>query len=255
MWPLLAVLVGRPILFPAAVWLMVTSVLMRLDSVYPAVALARIDGLALGTILAGLLDLRSENHFVNLRVMNISSRCGMRKIKNNLIRSLQMPADIGYPHFATLRRSWKPNAALVIAGIVGLLFVSGPLAQHEEPIPGISGCGPWSILAVNLVYFSVVGLIVLNTGHLLLSPLRWSPLLYIGRVSYGIYLYNFSVIEAIQSYFGCRSLVTDLLAAGLSVLAGVISWEVLEKPLCNLKRPFPLPNCTLPELTAVIRPT
>ena len=79
-------------------------------------------------------------------------------------------------------------------------------------------------------------------GDHVLAPLRWRPLRYIGQVSYGLYLYHFLVIESVHKYFGLRSLTTDLSAAVLSVLASVISWECLEKPIGNLKRWFPYEN-------------
>jgi peptidoglycan/LPS O-acetylase OafA/YrhL len=53
------------------------------------------------------------------------------------------------------------------------------------------------------------------------------------------HLYHFLVIEAVQGHFGYRSLATDLAAAALSILAGAISWEVLEEPVGSLKRWFP----------------
>ena len=154
-----------------------------------------------------------------------------------------------------LGRSWQCSSSTRLYGNLGWrtsrwppwafsdfsFFPARPLT-YEEPIPGITGCGPLSILATNVIYFSIVGLVVLNTGHHVLAPLRWRPLRYIGQVSYGLYLYHFLVIESLHKYFGPRSLTTDLAAAVLSVLAGVISWECLEKPIGNLKRWFPYEN-------------
>lgn len=46
------------------------------------------------------------------------------------------------------------------------------------------------------------------------------------------------VIEGVQRYLGEVSLAADLAAVALTILAGAISWEVLEKPVGNLKRSF-----------------
>lgn len=238
-WPLLVVVSGRGMLVPAALWLVVTSVAMRLEGVFPAVALARGDGLALGSILALAL-----NRWAACRPACPSTPAA------SVVGALPWPPTFeACPEAAArtarptgTRRSWLPSAMLIAAGAVGLFFVSGPLPRGEEPIPGVCGCGPWSILAVNVIYTSLVGLVVLYTGHRLLAPLRWPPLLYIGRISYGIYLYNLLIIEYVHCYFGSGSVAADLAAFGLSVLAGAISWELLEKPVAKLKRWFPYPE-------------
>ena len=64
------------------------------------------------------------------------------------------------------------------------------------------------------------------------------PLIYIGQVSYGIYLFHPLVIVTVRKHFGDQSLATDLAAVALSVLAGMVSWQFIEKPLGNLKRWF-----------------
>lgn len=240
-WPLLVVVSGRWMLAPAAVWLVVTSMVMRLQGVFPAVALARGDGLALGSILALAL-----NRWAASRPACPSTPAASVVVSppsSPTIEACPGPEAAARPARPTgPRRSWLPSAMLLAAGAVGLFFVSGPLPRGEEPIPGICGCGPWSILAVNVIYTSLAGLVVLNTGSSLLAPLRWSPLLYIGRISYGIYLYNLLIIEYVHRYFGSGSVAADLAAAGFSILAGAISWELLEKPVGKLKRWFPYPD-------------
>ena len=148
LWPVVAVWMGRGVLVPASLWLIVTSVAMRLNGVYPAVALARADGLALGAILAVLV------------------------YRQRAINSVGRGTVGAGPHPTTPVRSWKLNVALCVTAMLGLYFGSGPLTRYEEPIPGISGCGSYSILAINVVYCSVVGLVVLNAGHRVLGPLR-----------------------------------------------------------------------------------
>lgn len=239
--PLLVVLSGRWMLVPAAFWLVATSVVMRLEGVFPAVALARGDGLALGSILALALN----------RWAACRPACPSSPAASGLATLPWPPAIEACPgneaaarpaRLTGPRRPWLPSAILIAAGAIGFFFVSGPLPRGEEPIPGVCGCGPWSILAVNVIYTSLVGLVVLHTGHRLLAPLRWPPLLYIGRISYGIYLYNLLIIESVHRYFGSGSVAVDLAAAGFSILAGAISWELLEKPVGKLKRWFPYPD-------------
>ena len=138
-----------------------------------------------------------------------------------------------------VQRPRAASALLAVTGGLALLLASGSLLHDQRPIPRAFPSGAFTILIVSVLYTSVVGLVIINTGHRRLSPLRWPPLLYLGRVSYGLYLYHYLVIESVQKYVGRRTVTSDLAAIALSILAGVISWECLEKPVGRLKRLFP----------------
>lgn len=189
--PLVILVVGRSGVIPLALWFLVDSVAARLLGLSPAVALARGDGLALGAILAVVVD----------------------------------------PGGAQPRRARFPSQAFALIGLVALAFLASPLIRREVASASVSGCGPLSIFAVNLVYFSLVGLILRHTNHTLLLPLRGRALGYLGRVSYGIYLYHLLIIELVARHLGPRSLATDGVAVLLSLLAAVISHEFLERPV------------------------
>src|SRR5262249_15279183 len=100
-WPLLILFTGRSAIIPAALWLIVVSASARIYGMYPAIALARCDGLALGAILAVILGGDER------------SRQGTR---------------------------WR-SVALAAAGMSSLAFISGPALDLEASIPGVSGCG------------------------------------------------------------------------------------------------------------------
>jgi len=78
------------------------------------------------------------------------------------------------------------------------------------------------------------------------SVLRWSVLRYIGRISYGMYLYHFLALLIIVRV--CKKLHTGLPEAGVNrfVVAGILtvsmaalSWHLFEGPINRLKRFFP----------------
>lgn len=76
------------------------------------------------------------------------------------------------------------------------------------------------------------------------SILQFRPLVYVGAISYGLYLYHEIVstllddlIAAGTLHSGAASLVA--LKFGLTFLAAAISWKFFERPINNLKRFFP----------------
>jgi peptidoglycan/LPS O-acetylase OafA/YrhL len=93
-------------------------------------------------------------------------------------------------------------------------------------------------------------------GHFL----GWSPMVYLGRISYGIYVYHVFIIILVSPLLVPYGLSADLNAAGritvlflLTVMLASISWHVMEKPLIAWKdewgkrplRPAPEPEAAL----------
>lgn len=76
--------------------------------------------------------------------------------------------------------------------------------------------------------------------------LAWSPLLYIGKISYGIYVIHFFMIELNKYLFSLADLDFDLLPVPVQVildcaatiLLATLSWYAFESPLNGLKRYF-----------------
>lgn len=101
---------------------------------------------------------------------------------------------------------------------------------------------PWpglTILALNLVFFALIGLVYMNAGHAVLHPLRNRWLVYLGQMSYGIELYHFRVFAGVSGT--CDLLgwntgpLVKLLRWTLVLAVPVISWEFIEKPILSLK--------------------
>ncbi len=74
------------------------------------------------------------------------------------------------------------------------------------------------------------------------AALRWSPLAYIGRISYGIYLWHYLLI-----WWGLPWPVV----VGISVLVASLSYALIERPFLRLKdRLRPLPGAPVEAATA-----
>ncbi|MBM2803374.1 MAG: hypothetical protein HW419_1267 [Deltaproteobacteria bacterium] len=71
--------------------------------------------------------------------------------------------------------------------------------------------------------------------------LDWWPLRYLGKISYGLYLYHYfmpRVLQSAMNSFGLAqpgNLAATLLAFLLTLLAAVLSWHLVEKPISQLK--------------------
>ena len=66
--------------------------------------------------------------------------------------------------------------------------------------------------------------------------------MYLGKISYGLYLYHVIVIEIfnnLQSSLGERHVWwLQLATITLSIVAAVVSWEFVERPILELKDKF-----------------
>jgi peptidoglycan/LPS O-acetylase OafA/YrhL len=130
-------------------------------------------------------------------------------------------------------------------GVLAVLGVSGVIAIAAAlhlSCPDLSVSGP-GLLAINIVGMGLIGLAVTSSGSAWLAPLRWGPLTYLGKISYGLYLYHYVILEfsagqlRMWAPWGMppgRQLVTVLLC----FLAASLSWVLIEQPILGLKKRF-----------------
>jgi peptidoglycan/LPS O-acetylase OafA/YrhL len=92
--------------------------------------------------------------------------------------------------------------------------------------------------------FAVLIYCVIQRG-LWTGILESPPLRYLGRISYGLYVYHYGVIAIVAALFrkygygySMRSPQMFLAAMGATLLIATISFFLLEKPLINLKDKF-----------------
>jgi peptidoglycan/LPS O-acetylase OafA/YrhL len=72
--------------------------------------------------------------------------------------------------------------------------------------------------------------------------LGWKPIAYLGKISYGLYLYHLFVLVTCQNYVPwCQDhrLAGATVALAITIAISAISWHFIENPINELKRYFP----------------
>jgi peptidoglycan/LPS O-acetylase OafA/YrhL len=143
----------------------------------------------------------------------------------------------------------KPNVSkwTLLAPMPPLLFCFGWLCLCCGLFSGIEvrstelfSIFGYSLLA--LIFGCVVAACVRSEGSSLFAPLRWGPVLYIGTISYTMYLVH-SVIYVAVAKVLAGDIIRGLLAAFLTIGAAALSWRYFETPILRLRN---WPECSKP---------
>ena len=135
--------------------------------------------------------------------------------------------------------AWTAAAAAFVVVAVGIGL--SPENRLDAPMTGWQFLGRhwlYAVVAIGVVLPAVVG----PPGEGRIRRLLAHPaLLWVGLVSYGLYLWHNSVMEYFGEGDGGWGSFAFLLVAGLGggLLAAALSWRFLEKPILRLKRLVP----------------
>jgi peptidoglycan/LPS O-acetylase OafA/YrhL len=201
-WPPLLLLLGRRAVVPLALAAIAISTAFR-EAGGPINLLAsQADGFALGGLLAWLR--RRER---NDRLMGWAYRAIV----------------IGGP------------ALMAVAFLTRRSGSRLPLTQDQLLHPGLE------ILAVNLFYFGVIGAVSRGSGNARLAFLRWAPLVFLGQISYGLYLYHPIVgwlVSTVAERLGIAGPWLRPLLIPVFIAVAAASWRWFEQPILRLKDRF-----------------
>lgn len=211
-WPLTIWLMPRRSLVPLCAALAVMSVGLRLGGLDWTTLPARCDGFALGTILAVLVAEASP----------AAGRLGV-------LRGLFL-------------------AAMAAGGAGAAFTVSAP--SLLPAMLQVSGGANSALLVgfANILFAGLIGWLILDAGRPWAAPLRWRPLVYLGTISYGLYLYHIPVMFAVEAvarrfgagmrFDGSRSLSRSALMFAVSLAVAALSWRFIERPILRFKDRF-----------------
>jgi peptidoglycan/LPS O-acetylase OafA/YrhL len=135
---------------------------------------------------------------------------------------------------------------LAAAMAAALAYLAWSCATHgtfdylAPPQPGEHGTRAWLMFAFALLFAGLVGLVASFAGHAALGPLRLRPLVYLGQISYGLYLYHQVIYWLLDGCAIREDQPLPVAAAKLAVclVAAVLSWELVERPILALKGRF-----------------
>jgi peptidoglycan/LPS O-acetylase OafA/YrhL len=207
LWPPVVWWLGKRGLPALSLALVTISTVARAFDLSAFILITHCDGLALGGLLAGLFtganrDVESHRHVRILWVL-----------------ALLTPALLATTYLfpACLDRAWPAAAA-------------GVFERTFKP------------LFLNLGFFALVGLVVSYAGSPWLVALRDWRLVFLGTISYGLYLYHHFIFE-ICKYYDCEwgrssGFVEDVGKLLASIAVAVLSWRLIERPILSLKDRF-----------------
>jgi peptidoglycan/LPS O-acetylase OafA/YrhL len=207
LWPALVCLVGPRGVVPLAVLLAVLAIACRAIGLPPYLLVSRCDGFALGGLLAALLSARARDA---QRIQAFRWGCGL---------------------------------AIVAAAVY---LIGGMAAYGGERFFGGEHAGPlWSaptFFAICLLFAGVVGLVATSPGAPAWRVLRARSLVYVGQISYGLYLYHYVMwwlVQRLAERAGLGRPWWLALPVGVaSVGVAALSWRFVERPILALKDRF-----------------
>jgi peptidoglycan/LPS O-acetylase OafA/YrhL len=120
--------------------------------------------------------------------------------------------------------AWSRRAAA--AGIVVLVGIAATL-DVDSPLTYLAGL---TLAVAGTV--AVVRHLVLRPGGRLSRALQWMPLVFVGRISYGIYLFHLPLFQLVQHY-RLGFVPTALGEFGATFALALASWFLLERPALN----------------------
>jgi len=242
-WPPLFWWLGRKRLPLLSLSLVTLSAAARACGLSAFILITHCDGLALGGLLAGLLP--------------AATKCSGGKDSAQVGQAFQPDVRLESLTYPVLSAAAPLGADESRRGLVRLLWVlalgAAALLAVTIALPhGLDEVWPAAVpepfertfkpLFLNLVFFALVGLTVLHAGDPRLFWLRDARLVYLGSISYGLYLYHHFIFEICKYYeraFGLSpGLFWDLVKLAASVSVAMLSWQLFERPILSLKDRF-----------------
>lgn len=145
-------------------------------------------------------------------------------------------------HRATVASRWSIWFTAVLGTI--LIFAATILWEYGQRtvLQSSLGLSGQVLLFIWIIHRASIGFV---------NPVGWIlgllPLVYLGRISYGVYVLHFNVPGLLRDRlfpklglnFPNESFSKFALCASISILLATLSWYFLEKPLLSLKKSFP----------------
>jgi len=141
-----------------------------------------------------------------------------------------------------LARGHSPFGFLLVLAGPLLWLLACLLLDSRQPVAGVTAIGSAALMLSYLLI--ALGCAAILHGFCIIGPSampKWA--VYLGKISYGLYVYHVLAIELAQAWFDPKRgfpyfAASTLLAFLLTVSAAIVSYDFLEKPFLRLKRRF-----------------
>jgi len=203
-WPLLIYGFGQRSVLPLSVGVVAVSVVARGRGFGHFILLTQADGLGLGSLLAVIFS-DSPNRF------------NSRKAQLSIVFICQALFSVGFAMIGTR-----------------LIAMTGACSK--------TWAASFKLFSINLFFCAVVGLIYIQAGRPWLKPLRWRVLVYLGEISYGLYLYHYMIfcsVRVLMESAGMElSWISNTTIFAASICTAACSWKWIEGPILWYKSYF-----------------
>ncbi len=144
------------------------------------------------------------------------------------LRDLDGAGPEGRPSTRFVSQAWASASTYV--GLLGCLLLIAVSGTTEAPQmwDKIAVCGLAAALAV-------LGLAV-NSGSRPARLLSLAPMRYVGRISYGLYLYHYGVVEVFYDHVHVGGVLRPIILVGLTFGLAAPSYALIERPIMRWGR-------------------
>ena len=167
---------------------------------------------------------------------------GVALSSRQLSSALKQIVLIKYPYFDVT------GCVLIMAWLLGFMFgYSGQSAGRTDINAVLGAYHHWGLLLVETGVALVILHVYLGRKSWLNTILVWRPLVSLGKISYGFYLWHFLVFNMAFKGFGSKMDLSSLgntilvvaLATVVTLVISVASYRFVELPILQLKKRFP----------------
>ncbi|SRR5258708_5553696 len=165
----------------------------------------------------------------------------------NLVRIVMEKKGAGDVAFVCSTFSWMDTIAI---GALLALFLRGGaprLSSKQRVLLGAGGLAVWVVAArfsKIFIYPDIAGYPLTNIGSIMMflavlgSSITHPILVYLGRVSYGLYVFHVGALTLASFLFVQFSFFCALTGLAITILFAAISYRCLEEPFLRLKKCF-----------------